>query len=95
MVSLFSGVGYGIAGLVTQPYQGAEKEGVGGFFKGVSKGLAGLVIKPVTGALDLVSKTTEGVKNTANFFDEKPNETRKRLPRIFYGEELILRNFML
>lgn len=87
MISLVSGVGYGIAGLVTQPYQGAEKDGVGGFFKGVSKGLAGLVIKPVTGALDLVSKTSEGVKNTANFFDEKPNEIRKRLPRIFYGEE--------
>ncbi|CAD8214972.1 unnamed protein product [Paramecium octaurelia] len=95
MISLVSGVGYGIAGLVTQPYQGAEKDGVGGFFKGVSKGLAGLVIKPVTGALDLVSKTSEGVKNTANFFDEKPNEIRKRLPRIFYGEEQILRNYML
>ncbi|CAD8076677.1 unnamed protein product [Paramecium primaurelia] len=95
MVSLASGVGYGLAGLVTQPYQGAEKDGVGGFFKGVSKGIAGLVIKPVTGALDLVSKTSEGVKNTANFFDEKPNEMRKRLPRIFYGEEQILRNYML
>ena len=53
----------------------------------MSKGLAGLVVKPVTGALDLVSKTTEGVKNTANFFDDKPNEIRKRLPRIFYGQE--------
>lgn len=58
-----------------------------GFFKGFSKGLAGLVVKPVAGALDFVSKTSEGVKNTANFFDEKPNETRKRLPRVFYGRE--------
>lgn len=60
---------------------------MGGFFKGVSKGLAGLVVKPVAGALDLVSKTSEGVKNTANFFDDKPNEKRERIPRVFYGFE--------
>jgi hypothetical protein len=32
--------------------------------------LAGLVVKPVTGALDLVSKTSEGIKNTAHIFDD-------------------------
>lgn len=47
----------------------------------------GLVVKPVVGAIDLASKTAEGVKNTANYFDDKPNEIRMRLPRVFYGEE--------
>lgn len=80
-------MGLGIAGLVTQPYEGAESGGVEGFFKGVSKGFVGLVVKPVVGVIDLASKTAEGVKNTANYFDDKPNELRVRIPRVFYGLE--------
>lgn len=36
----------GIAGLVTQPLQGAKKEGAAGFFKGVGRGIAGVAVKP-------------------------------------------------
>lgn len=53
------------------------------------------MVKPVAGALDLVSKTSEGVKNTANFFDDKPNEKRERLPRVFYGFEQKFKNYTL
>ena len=51
------------------------------------KGLAGLVVKPVVGVMDMTSKTAEGIKNTANIFDDKQNETRYRPPRVFYGKE--------
>ena len=76
-----------MAGLVLQPVQGAEKDGVEGFFKGTIKGLAGLIVKPVVGVMDLTSKTAEGIKNTANYFDDKSNETRFRPPRVFYSCE--------
>lgn len=41
----------GIAGLVTQPIRGAEKEGAGGFVKGFGKGIGGLITKPAAGKL--------------------------------------------
>lgn len=73
MISLFTGVGQGIVGVFMQPVQGAEKDGIEGFFKGTLKGLAGLVVKPVVGVMDMTSKTAEGIKNTANYFDDKSN----------------------
>jgi hypothetical protein len=39
----------GIAGLVTHPIRGAEKEGAGGFVKGIGKGIGGLIAKPAAG----------------------------------------------
>lgn len=39
----------GITGLVTQPYKGAEKEGVSGLIKGIGKGIGGIVLKPQAG----------------------------------------------
>lgn len=38
-----------MTGLFTQPWKGAEKEGVAGFFKGVAKGIGGIVLKPSAG----------------------------------------------
>lgn len=43
------GVFDGISGLVTQPLQGAEKEGVAGLVKGFGKGIGGLITKPAAG----------------------------------------------
>lgn len=40
--------------------------------------MTGVVVKPITGIIDVVSKTTEGLKNTATLFDDKPNESRER-----------------
>lgn len=39
----------GITGLVTQPLQGAEKEGAKGLIKGIGKGIGGIVLKPSAG----------------------------------------------
>ncbi|USP81242.1 glycosyltransferase family 1 protein [Curvularia clavata] len=59
----------GITGLVTQPLNGARKEGAGGFFKGVGKGIAGLLVKPGAAALGILSHTLQGVnKEVQNLF---------------------------
>ena len=39
----------GISGLVTQPFNGAKKNGVRGFLEGIGKGVSGLVLKPGAG----------------------------------------------
>ena len=39
----------GITGLVTQPLEGAKKEGVVGLVKGFGKGIGGVVLKPNAG----------------------------------------------
>eukprot|EP01114_Cavostelium_apophysatum_P004048 TRINITY_DN1418_c0_g1_i1.p1 TRINITY_DN1418_c0_g1~~TRINITY_DN1418_c0_g1_i1.p1 ORF type:complete len:3212 (-),score=1062.70 TRINITY_DN1418_c0_g1_i1:26-9661(-) len=70
------GLAEGIGGLVYQPIKGSKKEGVKGFFKGIGKGLVGVGVKPVVGAIDLVSKTTEGIKNTTTVFDKKVERVR-------------------
>jgi vacuolar protein sorting-associated protein 13A/C len=41
MISLVTGVGDGIKGVVMQPIHGAQEDGAKGFFKGIGKGLAG------------------------------------------------------
>lgn len=43
------GVYDGVTGLVSQPYNGAKREGVSGFFKGFAKGVGGAVLKPGAG----------------------------------------------
>jgi len=45
-----------------------------------------VVTKPISGGLDLVSRTTEGIKNTTMIFDKKVKEiNRVRHIRPFYG----------
>lgn len=43
------GVYDGITGVVTQPIQGAKKDGLSGFTKGVGMGIMGLLVKPSAG----------------------------------------------
>jgi vacuolar protein sorting-associated protein 13A/C len=72
--AIFYGFKEGLTGVFLQPYQSAREGGALGFVKGTAKGLAGLVVKPVTGIIDFASKTTEGIKNQALKFEDKPNE---------------------
>jgi len=51
--------------------------------KGTYQGISGLVVKPISGTLDLISKTTEGIKNTAGPKIKKPKKIRNMRP--FYG----------
>ncbi|EAS01215.2 PH domain protein (macronuclear) [Tetrahymena thermophila SB210] len=83
-ISIFRGFQEGIVGIVEQPLEGAEKDGVTGFLLGTVKGLTGAIVKPITGILDATSKTAEGLSNTVTHFDDKANDERNRLPRTFY-----------
>lgn len=59
---------------------------------GALQGVAGLLVKPVTGAMDLVSKTSQGIEASASTEAHK-SEARLRPPRAFYGKEKVIRNF--
>lgn len=76
----------GITGLVTRPVVGAQQEGAVGFFKGVGRGLSGVVVKPIAGTFGMVSRITEGVKNTAN---KATFVQRIRMPR-FIGSSGVI-----
>lgn len=51
----------GISGLVTQPLQGAKKEGAAGFVKGFGKGIGGVVFKPGAAIMGLPGYTSMGI----------------------------------
>lgn len=76
----------GVAGVVTQPVKGARKQGFKGFAAGIGKGLVGVVIKPTVGVVDLVTRTTEGIRNTGS---DTKNVERIRDPR-FIGSDRLL-----
>ena len=84
------GVFSGVTGVVTQPITGASEGGFG-MLKGMMKGISGLVVKPAVGAVDLISLTGEGLKNTATYSD-RANRHRVRLPR-YIGPDCVLRTY--
>ncbi|GAB7351714.1 hypothetical protein MBLNU459_g2302t2 [Dothideomycetes sp. NU459] len=51
----------GITGLVTQPVEGAKKEGAAGFIKGFGKGIGGMVFKPGAAIFGIPAYTMKGV----------------------------------
>eukprot|EP01129_Flabellula_baltica_P011592 TRINITY_DN510_c0_g1_i5.p1 TRINITY_DN510_c0_g1~~TRINITY_DN510_c0_g1_i5.p1 ORF type:complete len:2967 (-),score=626.80 TRINITY_DN510_c0_g1_i5:1646-10546(-) len=79
------GLWSGVSGLVTEPIKGGKKGGALGVFKGIGKGLTGVVLKPTIGVVDIVTRTTEGIKNTATYFENQDKE-RTRYPRYFDGK---------
>ena len=50
-----------MTGLVKDPYQGAKKEGAGGFLKGIGKGIAGVPIKTLAGVWAVPGYTFKGI----------------------------------
>ncbi len=55
------------------------------FEKGVGQALSGVVVKPIAGTFGMVSRITEGVKNSAN---RAQVVARVRLPR-FIGKNFL------
>lgn len=51
----------GISGLVTQPIEGAKKEGAAGFVKGFGKGIGGIVFKPGAAFWGIPGYTSQGI----------------------------------
>eukprot|EP01122_Echinamoeba_exundans_P014200 TRINITY_DN6383_c0_g1_i1.p1 TRINITY_DN6383_c0_g1~~TRINITY_DN6383_c0_g1_i1.p1 ORF type:complete len:3637 (+),score=836.27 TRINITY_DN6383_c0_g1_i1:160-11070(+) len=82
-----TGLVKGITGVVTQPVKGAKEEGLKGFGKGLGKGLLGVVLKPTVGAVDLATRTVEGIKNTGS---DVIIHKRVRLPRFFPEDHILI-----
>jgi hypothetical protein len=91
--SLVSNLGQGLSGVVYEPVKGFKKNRFTGFLLGSFRGLSGLVVKPVAGVLDVASKAAEGIKNTAGVNQIFGKNERKRPPRLFYGKNLIMKNY--
>ncbi|KAH8596187.1 hypothetical protein B0O99DRAFT_125217 [Bisporella sp. PMI_857] len=51
----------GVAGVVTQPFNGAKEGGVAGFVTGVGKGIGGLILKPTGAVFSVPADTIKGV----------------------------------
>jgi hypothetical protein len=52
----------GISGIVTQPWQGAQKEGAMGFVKGFGKGIGGSMLKTAAAVCALPAYTMQGIR---------------------------------
>jgi len=75
----------GITGIVTKPYNSAQKEGVKGFFKGLGSGALGVITSPFSALLHLGTSVTSGIVSTANLLDRSKVALlgRSRFPRQF------------
>jgi len=90
--STFTGIASGVTGVIENPIRGAQEGGVKGFLVGTYKGTSGLIVKPISGAIDLISKTSEGIKNTATTsVDIKV--VKIRILRPFYGKQQLLKSY--
>ena len=58
---MFLGTYDSVAGLITQPYNGAREGGILGFFKGAGKGLVGAPIKMFAAAAAPVAYPLKGI----------------------------------
>ncbi|KAJ5159510.1 uncharacterized protein N7482_006514 [Penicillium canariense] len=52
----------GVTGIVTQPYHGAQDDGVSGFGKGVVKGLGGMVLRTTAAVIGVPAYTLKGLE---------------------------------
>ncbi|EGR29518.1 PH domain protein [Ichthyophthirius multifiliis] len=93
LICIYNGVKSGVIDTVQKPIQGSKENGIKGFIKGTWQGISGVIIKPVSGILDAISKTAEGFKNTAMYFDSKPNDQRLRQIRVFYEYEQFFQEY--
>jgi vacuolar protein sorting-associated protein 13A/C len=87
--SFSKGLIYGVSDIVRQPIKSLkEDKSIKGFGKGLLKGIGGMITKPVSGAIDLVSKTTEGIQNTV-----KKTETEEQIRdrRALYGKLKVIK----
>lgn len=80
-------------GFFSRPVIEGHRKGIKGVGFGLWEGVTGLLLKPISGALDLVAKTSEGVKNTCRIFEQNQKKGRIRMPRTFYGIQRKIKNF--
>ncbi|EGC29659.1 hypothetical protein DICPUDRAFT_158736 [Dictyostelium purpureum] len=81
------GVIKGITGIIDEPLKGATQEkSIEGFFKGVGKGMLGIAVKPTVGVFELMTRTSEGIKNSTSVAKSLLQIKRRRIPRYFPRE---------
>jgi hypothetical protein len=79
----------GITGIVTQPWEGAQKEGLGGFTKGFGKGIGGLVAKPSAAAFGILGYTMKGIHKEVQRISGSGLQTYIMASRLAQGELMI------
>ena len=72
-----------------KPIEGASSEGAKGIAKGVAKGITGVIFKPAVATVDFVTKTGEGIKNSASY---RSKRVRTR-PARWFPESGVLKVF--
>ncbi|OQV08036.1 hypothetical protein CLAIMM_12365 isoform 2 [Cladophialophora immunda] len=77
----------GVTGLVTQPWNGAQKEGASGLVKGIGKGFAGFATKPFAGFSGILGHTMKGVQKEVQKMFGTNVETYIVASRISQGDE--------
>ena len=63
---------FGMTDILTKPYEGARDDGARGFVVGLGSGTVGTFVKPVAGFLQLISRTTGGVRELTEINNAKP-----------------------
>ena len=77
----------GITGIVTQPWKGAQRGGLGGFAKGFGKGIGGLVAKPSAAAFGILGYTMKGIHKEVQKISGSGVQTYIMASRLAQGEE--------
>jgi hypothetical protein len=85
---VYKSLASGITGLMEKPADGFEKGGYWGMARGLGLGVAGVIFKPASGVLDLISHTTEGIRNQTNV-SSKELVTRCMEPRRMEGDRVL------
>ena len=92
ITSMASRIFYGVTDIVRKPIEGIKQEkNLSGDGKGILKGIGGVITKPIAGVIDLVSKTSEGFKNTIN---KDVYSQRVRLPCHFMENINFIKNII-
>ena len=96
--SLCNGVFSGICDAVIKPIEETQKKGISGLGTGIAKGIGGLFSKPVVGVLQLVSNTSDGIKNTFQTYSDDEYENgmkckQSRRKRPFYGKFKFIKKY--
>jgi vacuolar protein sorting-associated protein 13A/C len=65
---LLRGAWQGVSGVVADPIEGWERDGLAGFLKGISKALLGAVVKPAVGLSDFTTKVSTVPHICSTFF---------------------------
>lgn len=89
------GVYYGISGLVRQPVEGMNNDGILGLASGAGKGTVGVIALPAAGVARFFSKVAEGLGDLAGPKELRKPHVRVRAPRVMEMEAAASKNLLL